>query len=156
MSTKTCCVCHRSEKSVHIKRCGNLDTCTGCKKSHYQFFEKMYPKLFAIPDFEKELKLGENGSVFQKFWHDSLFTIRSCLRKQDLTDFKKLCEVTYDGLEHPEKQICTKCRTRKICLRANPPETKATKFSDLTRKKYECFYKNWPEHSDRKLKKTVK
>ena len=63
-----------------MKRCGNLDTCTGCKKSQGQFFEKLYTKLISKISIEN-VTFDEKSELFKLFWHDGLYSIKFCLNK---------------------------------------------------------------------------
>ena len=106
------------------------------------FFEKLYPKILAFPDFQQQLQLGFEGKVFQQLWFQNLYDKTSCLQNGYFDDFNKICQITYDENGDTAVQICSKCRTRKISLKACPPETKSAK---LHKKNYASFYRFWPE-----------
>ena len=98
--------------------------------------------ILKIPEFEKELKLGINGKIFKVLWFDGLNNNSTCHKQKSFNNFDKLCVITYDKNGHSSAQICSKCRTRKISLKANPPETKSAKASKAN---FKMFCRFWPE-----------
>ena len=49
--------------------------------------------MFAIDNFIEEMQKFEYGLVFKLVWEDHLFSAKSCIRHQKLTDFNNLCGV---------------------------------------------------------------
>lgn len=137
MDVRICCVCKRNENQTNMKRCSNVDTCTACKKSHYS-------KILSIPDFDNDLKLGHQSKIFKHLWMEGLNQPKTCLKHRDCSDFELLCDVTYKPDGTRDSQVCAKCRTRKITLFVNPPETKTAKTNRTTLKNYTLFYQSWP------------
>ena len=107
------------------------------------FFERIYPKILNIPDFHKELKLGINGKILKHLWFEGLNDNSTCLQSKSLDNFANLCDVRYDENGDKPTQMCSKCRTRKICLKVNPPETKSAK-GKAKRINFSIFYRFWP------------